>query len=424
MKKTILLALCLLSAATINHVRGQENWTQFRGPNAQGISRATDLPVHWSTEENIAWKTEIPGESWSSPIAWNDHIFVTTATENGKNCHIIALDRQTGHIRWNKIPFTQEAGQHRHDMNSYATPTPVTDGTTVYAVFSGGSIAALDFEGNTRWTNTQLRFYSHHGLGTSPILYQDLLILSVNPSNHEEPKNLGWLDPWDKSYLLALDKNTGQERWRGHRGQSRIAHSTPVLMKVNGKDQLITTAGDVIQGFDPMNGQLLWTVASQGEPCVPTPVLGDGLVYSSPTNSSPIRAVRPDGQGECTATHLVWEQKGYTPLMSSYLYIHPHLYTCPDNRSFTCLDGATGEFRWQLPLRSGAINASPVYADGKIYLLSEQGITTVLQLSDDPQTLPTILATNPLKERCRASMAIAGKQLLIRSESHLWCIGP
>jgi outer membrane protein assembly factor BamB len=259
-------------------------------------------------------------------------------------------------------------------------------------------------------------------MGVSPILYNDLLLLAVNHSNREEPKGLGWTDPWDKSYLLALDKNTGKERWRGMRGMSRIAHATPAVMQVNGKDQIISPAGDVIQGFDPADGKLIWTVANSGEPCVPSVVIGDGLVYSSTANRSPIRAVRPDGQGDCTATHIAWEQTGYTPMMSSYLYMKPFLYTCPDNR-VCCLDAATGEFLWQIRLSGGQLNPSPIYADGKIYVLSERGTTTVLKPSDDPKKPAEIIATNELNEMSRASIAVAGKQLIIRTAGQLWCIG-
>lgn len=400
-----------------------ENWTRFRGPNGQGVSKAVDLPVKWSAEENIAWKTDIPGEGWSSPIVWGDHVFLTSTTSEGKNCHVIAVDRKTGKILWDKLVFMQEANQHRHEMNSYATPTPVTDGKAVYAVFSGGSFVALDFSGKILWVNSDLDFYSHHGLGASPVLYNDLLLLAVNPSSREEPTKLGWQEPWDKSYLLALDKNTGKERWRGKRGLSRIAHSTPAVMNVNGKDQIISTAGDVIQGFDPADGSLVWTVRSEGEPCVPSPVIGGGLVYASATNREPIRAVRPDGEGECTDTHIVWEQKGYTPMMASYLYVKPYLYTCADGGYFCCLDAATGAFHWRLQLRSGALNPSPVFADGKIYVLSEQGTTTVLKPSKDPSTPAEIIAKNELEGTCRASMAVAGSQLFIRSSEKLWCIG-
>lgn len=423
MKNAIFLSICFVLAAFTASAQETENWVQFRGTNGQGISTAKDLPERWSSEENIAWKTDIPGESWSSPIVWNDHIFLTTATEEGKNCHIIAVDRKSGKMLWNKTVFTQKPQQHRHQMNSYATPTPVTDGKTVFAVFSGGGFAALDFEGNVRWINTDLDFYSHHGMGCSPILYKDLLILPINHSNREEPKSLGFSEPWDKSYLLALDKNTGKERWRGMRGMSRIAHSTPIVMQVNGKDQIISTAGDVIQGFDPVDGRLIWTIASPGEPCVPSPVIGDGLVYSSHTNRAPVQAVRPDGQGDCTKTHIAWEQSGYTPMMSSYLYVKPYLYTCPDNR-ICCLNASTGEFLWQLRLGTGPLNPSPVYADGKIYVLSEKGITTVLKPSADPATPAEIIAKNELNnELTRASMAIAGKQLVIRTANTLWCIG-
>ena len=423
LKNMILLCVCYVFGLVTTLAQTSENWTQFRGPNGQGISKATGLPLHWSAEANIAWKTDIPGEGWSSPIVWNDHIFLTTTTEDGKNCHIIAVERKSGKILWNKLVFTQVPQQHKHELNSYATPTPVTDGKTVFAVFSGGDFVALDFEGNVRWTNTDLNFYSQHGMGTSPILYGDLLILAVNHSNREEPKQLGWIQPWDKSYLLALDKNTGKERWRGMRGMSRIAHAMPAIMRVNGKDQIISPAGDVIQGFDPIDGKLIWTVANKGEPCVPSVVIGDGLVYSSTSRTDLLVAVRPDGQGDCTETHIVWESKRNVPMIASFLYVKPCLYTCTDNSIFSCLDAVTGEYLWDLRLKIGALNPSPLYVDGKIYVLSEQGTTTVLKPSADPKQPAEIIATNELGELTRASIAVAGNQLIIRSANTLWCIG-
>jgi outer membrane protein assembly factor BamB len=422
MKKSILFLVCCGFAFITTSAQEPENWTRFRGPNGQGISKSTGLPLNWSAEENVSWKTAIPGESWSSPIVWNDLIFLTTATDDGRNCHVIALDRKTGKILWNKHVFTQEPNKFRHDMNSYATPTPTTDGKSVFAVF-WGSFVALDFNGNVQWTNTDLFFYSQHGMGTSPILYGDLLITAIDQSSREEPKGLGWQQPWDKGYVLALDKNTGKERWRGNRGSSRLGHATPTVMKINGKDQIISSAGHVVQGFDPVDGKLIWTVLNDGEPCVPSPVIGDGLVYVSTTSSSPIRAVRPDGQGDCTATHLVWERKSNTPMMSSFLYVKPCLYTASDNGMFTCLDGATGEVLWEIRLMTGALNPSPIYADGRIYLLSERGTTTILKPSADPKKPAEVIATNQLNEMCRASIAVAGKQLIIRSANHLWCIG-
>ena len=420
-KMMILFIFCSFNFFVVSS-QESENWARFRGPNGQGISKATSLPVSWSAEENIAWKTDIPGEGWSSPIVWNDHVFLTTATEDGKNCHVIAVDRKTGKVLWDKIVLIQKPEQHRHAMNSYATPTPVTDGETVYAVFSGNFVA-MDFDGNIRWVNSDLEFYSQHGMGTSPILHGDLLFLAVDQSSREEPKGIGWLEPWDKGYLLALDKNTGKERWRGKRGMSRLGHATPIVMKVNGKDQIISPAGNVIQGFDPADGKLIWTVASEGEPCVPSPVIGDGLIYSNPSATDPILAVRPDGNGDCTATHIAWKQGSGAPMMGSYLYVKPCLYTCADGGNFSCLDATTGEVLWQLRLRTGALNPSPIYADGKIYALSEQGTTIVLKPSDDPKQTAEILSRNDLNEHCRASIAVAGKQLIIRTDNHLWCIG-
>ena len=422
MKNSILCFVCCVCPLAIASAQDAENWTRFRGPNGQGISKATGLPVTWSADDNIAWKIDIPGNGWSSPIVWNDRIFVTTATDGGKNCHVIALDRKTGNVLWDKVVFTQES-KHKHPKNSQATPTPVTDGETVFAAFGGGGFAAVDFGGNVRWTNTELDFYSHHGMGTSPILYDNLLLLAVNPSNREEPKKLGWQDPWDKSYLLALDKKTGKERWRGKRGLSRIAHSTPAVMQVDGKDQIISPAGNVVQGFDPATGERIWTITNDGEPCVPSPCIGDGLVYSAAMPTGALQAVRPDGQGDCTKTHIVWEQKRNVPMMASFLYVKPCLYTCTDNGSFSCLDAATGEFLWQLRL-GGSLNPSPLYADGKIYVLSEQGTTTVLKPSDDPKKPAEIIATNELGEQhVQASIAVAGKQLLLRTANQLWCIG-
>ncbi|MDR2757475.1 MAG: PQQ-binding-like beta-propeller repeat protein [Planctomycetaceae bacterium] len=419
---TISAILVILTMFSVNIVaQEREQWSRFRGPNGQGISTANGLPTQWNTEENIAWKTEIPGEGWSSPIIWNDHIFVTTATNNGKECHVIAVNRKTGKILWDKMVFAQEP-QFKHPKNSFATPTPVTDGWAVYAVFGSGGFIALDFNGNVIWINQELNYYSQHGLGTSPILYNDLLITAVNPSNREEPKLLGWQLPWDQSFLLALDKKTGKESWRGKRGMSKIGHATPAIIQVNGQDQIVSPVGDVIQGFNPVNGELIWTIKSPGEPVVPSPAIGNGLVYTAPMPSDAIRAVRPNGTGDCTETHIVWEQKRNVPKMASFLYINPCLYAANDNGSFSAYDAATGEFLWQKRL-GGALNPSPLYADGKIYVLSELGTTTVLKLNANPKEQPEIIAENELSEHALASIAVAGKQLFIRTDNHLWCIG-
>ena len=423
-KTTVLLFLVTLLLSCGNRGTAIENWPQFRGPNAQGISQATDLPIHWSETENIAWRTPIPGESWSSPIVWGNHIFLTTATEDGANCYVIAIDRLSGRILWNNRVFTQRANMHRHDMNSYATPTPVTDGRSVFAVFADGSFVSLDFRGNINWINRDLDWYSQHGVSASPILYGDLLIFPVDQSGRPPERSLGWHESWDQGFVLALDKNTGEERWRTMRGTSRLAHATPAILNVNGRNQLISPAGDVIQSFDPTSGELIWQIAAFGEPCVPAPIFGNGLIFTAPTGGTSIYAVRPDGRGDVTETHIEWRgPRGATPMMSSKLFIAPYLITFPADR-VCVLNAATGELIWEYRLGIGQMNPSPIYADGRIYAISERGITVVFELSGNPNQPLNIVATNHLNEEMtRATPAVAGNRLLIRTEHYLWSIG-
>ena len=430
MKKTALLLLVAAFLMACGNSQPQpapstiENWAQFRGPNGQGISQETGLPTHWSETENIAWRTPIPGESWSSPIVWGDYIFLTTATEYGANCYVIAIDRLSGEILWSNHVFTQPANMHRHSMNSYATPTPVTDGISVFAVFADGSFVSLDFNGNINWVNRDLDWHSQHGPSASPILYGDLLIFPVDHSErHPEHRRYGWHVGWDQGFVLALDKNTGEERWRGMRGMSRLAHATPAILNVNGRNQLISPAGDVIQGFDLTNGELIWSIDAFGEPCVPSPVFGNGLIFTAPAGWTPIFAVRPDGRGDVTETHIEWTTSGHTPGMSSFLFIDPYLITFPADR-VCVLNAATGELIWEYRLGVGQMNPSPIFADGHIYAVSERGITVVFQLTGCPEQPLEIVATNHLNEEVtRASPAVAGNRLLIRTEHYLWSIG-
>ena len=421
MKQTFTLAFVLFVFSTTAFAQEPEQWSRFRGPNGQGISTATGLPTQWSATENIAWKTPIPGEGWSSPIIWNDHIFLTTATDGGKECRVIAVDRKNGEILWNELVFTQKLSQ-RHDRNSRATPTPVTDGQKVYAVFPNGHFVALDFAGNIVWKNEELDFYSHHGFGASPMIYGDLLITPVNPSSTVEPVRLGWQLPWDKSYLLALDKNTGQERWKGMRESSRISHSTPAVIQVDGKDQILSAAGDVVQGFEPATGKLIWTAKSDGEPAVPSPAIGEGMVFMATSPSSPIIAVKTDGKGDVTETHIAWEQRRNIPMTGSFLYVKPCLYVPGDNNTFAALDPATGNVLWTRRFE-GKMDSSPIYADGKIYVTTNIGTTTVLKLNADPKQAAEEVAVNEIGESVQATLAVAGKQLFLRTEKELWCIG-
>ncbi|HYO83583.1 MAG TPA: PQQ-binding-like beta-propeller repeat protein, partial [Bryobacteraceae bacterium] len=348
-----------------------ENWPFFRGPSRQGTSAEKGLPRTWSSTDNIAWKTATPGFGWSSPVIWGKRVFLTAATEDGASCHILSLDADGGKILWDR-EVLQQPVRRKEKKNSYATPTPATDGRRVYAVFADGSIVAVDYSGRVLWTNRDHSFYSQHGLGASPVLHRNLLIMAYDGSSDGEDKKIGWQKPWDRSYVVALDTATGKERWRARRGLSRIAHVTPNIATVDGKQQLVSAAGDVIQGFDLSDGKLLWTVRSQGEGVVPSVVIGDGLAFtSSGFEKTTMRAVRLSGAvGDATASHIAWEQTKGVSHIPSFLFVRPWLFSVTEGGIAMAQQASTGRMVWQQRL-GGEYSSSPVHGDGAIYFVSE-----------------------------------------------------
>lgn len=396
-----------------------ENWPQFRGPTHQGRSAETGLPLKWSATENVAWKTPIPGESWSSPIIWNDRVFLTTATESGQSCRLLSLDTKSGKILWDKEVFRQSP-RRKENRNSYATPTPATDGERVYVCFGDGSFAAVNFAGAIVWTNRDYKFYGQHGLATSPILYQGLLIMARDGSSDGEDKTLGWQIPWDQARVIALEAKTGKERWQGKRGLSRISHGAPAIWEHDGKAEVVSEAGDVIQGFDAQTGARLWSGEVTGEGKVPSTVIGDGLVFTAGGwgGKDSIKAFRLGVQGESQQPQLVWEQKKNMPRVPSLLYLKPFLFALTDGGVAACLKPDTGELVWQERI-GGNFSASPVSAEGHIYFLNDNGETTVLEAGPEFK----VLAKNALGEKVQASPAIANQHLFIRTAGNLYCIG-
>lgn len=417
MKRTISTALLLL---LVTGSVSAENWPQFRGPAGNRHSAETGLPLKWSATENVAWKTELPGESWSSPIVWGGHVFATTATDEGQSCRVIALDRKTGAMLWNKEVFRQ-ATLRKERRNTYATPTPATDGERVYACFGDGSFAALDFAGDVVWTNRDYPFYSQHGLGTSLLLHDGLLIMARDGSSDGDDKKLGWQTPWDQSYIVALDAKTGKERWKAKRGLSRISHGVPAIWNApDGSVQVVSEAGDVLQGFDVKTGERLWSSEVIGEGKVPSVVLGDGLAFTSGGwgGKETIKAFKLGGSGDLKETNLVWEQKKGMPKVPTMIYVKPHLFALNDAGIATCLKADSGEIVWQERL-GGNFSASPVAAEGRLYLVGDNGETTVLACGPEFK----ILAKNPLGEKLQASPAISQGQIFIRTEKGLFAIG-
>lgn len=416
MKRSSLLLSWALSASVPVLA---ENWPGFRGPEHQGVSKEKGVPTEWSPTRNVAWKTAIPGESWSSPIVWRNRVFLTTATESGASCHVLALDRKSGAILWDREVF-QQVTRKKEARNTYATPTPVTDGRRVYVAFGDGSFAALEFSGQVVWTNRSLPFYGQHGLGSSPVLVDGILVMARDGSSDGEDKLVGWQKPWDRSYVVALDAKTGRELWKTGRGQSRISHGTPTVAQVDGRNVVVSEAGDVVQGFDLKTGKLLWTDAVTGEGKVPSPIVAAGYVFTSggwggrdSTKAFPLHAA-----GGLSTNRMVWEQKRGTPKVPSMIVVPPHLFSVTDTGLATCLQVGSGEVVWQDRL-GGNFSASPVAADGRLYFVGDNGETAVVQAGPEFR----VLARNPLGEKVQASPAISQGQIFIRTEKSLFCIG-
>jgi|TARA_B110000263_G_scaffold181024_1_gene158574 outer membrane protein assembly factor BamB len=327
---------------------------------------------------------------------------------------VICIHRKDGTIAWETEVHRQKPGPMRK-QNSYATPTPVTDGKYVYSVFYDGTVTAVDFSGDLAWKNNEVKFFSLHGLGASPILANGQIIMPFDGSSREDSK-IGWKVPWEKAVVLSLDAENGSVRWKGERGLSRVGHVTPIL--VNDGSQLISAGGDRVQGFDPTTGKRIWSVYSQGEGVTPSPVIGDGLIYTSSGFEAPtLRAIRLGGKGDVTKTHIAWEQKRGVAALASLLYIKPYLYSISRDNILHCIEASSGNVVWVERL-SGVYWASPVYADGRIYILSEEGVTLVLR----PGGKYDEIARNDLGETCLASMAVSQGNLFIRSSQHLYCI--
>jgi len=415
MKTIFGISLCFVLWMAASDSLQAENWMRFRGPSGQGISSETELPVTWTTKNNIKWKTDLPGKGWSSPIVFKEHVFLTASTEEGVSCQVICINRKDGSTAWATEVHRQKPGPMRK-QNSYATPTPVTDGKYIYSVFYDGTIIAVDFSGNIVWKNTEVRFFSLHGLGASPMMANGQVIMPFDGSSREETQ-VGWKIPWEKAVILSLDAADGSVRWKGERGKSRVGHVTPIL--VNNNSQLVSAGGDRVQGFDPITGKRVWSVYSQGEGVTPSPVVGDGLVYTSSGFEAPtLRAIRLDGKGDVTKTHIAWEQKNGVAALSSLLYVKPYLYSISRDNILHCLEATSGNIVWRQRL-SGTYSASPVYADGRVYILSAEGVTLVLS----PGAKYDEIARNDIGETCYASMAVSQGNFYIRTARSLFCIG-
>lgn len=389
-------------------------WPEFRGPTGQGISSARHVPVDWSTNRNVAWKQALRGRGWSSPVLANGRIFLTSSVDKisrpGQSLRVSCRSAATGERLWMTEVFSNEAPYLGHRKNTAASPTPVVAGERIYAHFGELGTACLDLAGNVLWTNRSFSYPSRHGNGGSPVLVEDALIFNAD----------GKTNPC----VVALSKHTGGLLWKFNRpttARKKYSFSTPLVIEVKGKRQVVSPGSGMVNSLDPLTGEEVWRVRyDEGFSVVPRPVFGHGFIYAFSGDDSPpmLLAIRAGGAGDITDTHVAWKSTRGVPVTPSPLLVGDELYLVSDRGTVTCMDAHTGQVHYQETVTKGC-SASPILADGKIYIFGEQGRGVVLK----PGRQFTKLAENHLHERTLASPAVTDGALFIRTEHHLFCIG-
>jgi outer membrane protein assembly factor BamB len=392
----------------ISFMEPKAQWPEFRGPTGQGHSAERNLPIEWSETQNVAWKVPVPGLAWSSPVVENGRVWVTTAVANrgAVSLRLMAFDAPNGQQVVDVEVFRIGRTGEINPKNSHASPTPIVEGNRVYVHFGANGTAALTDTGEIVW-KTRFPYESQHGSGGSPVIHGDLLILSC--------------DGGDAAFVIALDKRTGKTQWKTWRRQPwDQAYTTPIVIRVGDRDQVVSAGAYRAAAYDPLSGKEIWRVSyAEGFSNVPRPVFGHGLVYIATGFQQPsLIAVRADGAGDVTKTHVAWTLTRSAPLTPSPLLVGDELYVVSDTGIATCLDARTGAIHWQQRL-GGDYSASPVEADGRIYFLAEQGVTTVIAPGKEFRRI----AVNRLDGTTLASIAVASGSIFIRSDRHLYRIG-
>ncbi len=401
MKLPALAALLCLSGPA-----AAQDWTQFRGPDGQGHSKVEKLPLKWSdTGPGIAWKTPIEGLGWSSPVVSGERLWLTTATAEGRSLHAVCLDLKTGKPLRDVEVFKLEAPGKVHKKNSHASPTPILDGNRVYVHFGPHGTACLSDDGKVLWKQ-KLPYDPVHGPGGSPALIGELLIYSADGS--------------DTQNVIALDRKTGALRWKVPRpanaGPKKFAFSTPLLVEVGAARQVLSAGAEAVTAHDPATGRILWWCRYPGGySVIPRPVFGHGLVFLSSGYDKPVfYAIRVDGKGDVTDTHVAWRLDRNAPHSPSPLLVGDELYIVDDRGIATCLDAKTGKQHWQERI-GGNHSASPFHAAGRIYFQDEDGVTTVIKADLKFEKL----AQNTVKGRTLASPVPLEGALLLRTDTQL-----
>jgi len=410
----VLLTMLIL-ACPLSRLGAEANWPQFRGPRGAGHAAAADLPIRWSETENVRWKTPIHGKGWSSPVIWGNQIWLTTATPEGHEMFAVCVDSASGKIVHDLKVFEVAMPAFCHPFNSYASPTPVIEAGRVYVHFGCYGTACLDTAtGKVLWTRQDLPCDHFRGPGSSPILYEDLLIVAF--------------DGYDQQYVVALDKATGKTVWKKDRdidygttnGDLKKAYATAAVVEVHGKAQVICPSAGATIAYEPRTGQEIWRVQHGGMNVAAPPQTWNGKVILC-TGDGGLRllAMRPDGLGNVTATHIDWTyKKTVVPSRCSPLVIGDLLYLVGEKEGVvSCLEAKTGQQVWQHRL-SDKFSTAPLYAGGHIYFCSEEGAIYVMT----PGRTGKVAAVNKLEDGFMASPAVADGALFLRTKTHLYRI--
>ena len=404
------------------------NWPEFRGAGGMGLAshpnrtESLDLPLHWSETEHVRWKTLIPHRGWSTPVVMAGLVWLTTATLKGHDFYVMALKADSGEICLEKRLFhCDDPEPLGNPVNSYASPSPVIERGRVYVHFGSYGTACMD--ASTRevlWQRTDLPCRHYRGPGSSPVLFEDLLILTM--------------DGVDLQYLVALHKWTGHTVWKTERtaewndldkngqprgeGDLRKAYSTPLLIDVDGQTQMLSVGAKALYGYDPRDGRELWRVNTQGFSGAARPVYGNGVAYMiNGFGKTELLALRVNGSGDVTDTHVLWQDRKMVPRTPSPLLINDLLFTINDTGTAKCWEAATGREVWKQRM-GGNYAASLLYALGRIYCFNQEGKSTVFRAARRYE----VLATNTLDSGMMASAAVSGNTLFLRTKTHLYCI--
>lgn len=396
----------VMNFASVSVIHSQ-NWPNWRGPNGDGTSIETNLPVRWDSVTNVVWKIPVPGKGYSSPVIWKDKLFLTTAYPEKQEKALLCYDCKSGKLLWQKTvlktPF-----EKKHENNSFASGTPATDGSSIYVSFLDGKdvvVAAYDFSGKQLWLKRPGTFESPHGYSCSPVLYEDKVIING--------------DSQGDSFIAALGKTNGQTIWKVSHDKPAHSFSTPIIRKIAGKTQLIFCGNREIASYNPSDGSKYWFVSGPSEDFTSSPVYNEkhGLVLVS--SAWPIRiliAIKPDGSGDVSKSHVAWQTRDGAFYVPSPVCTDDYIFSTMTTGKVHCIDVATGRILWIEDL--GIQYSSPVLAGGLVYMPNDNGVITIIK----PGPKFEYIAKNSLGEKMFASPAISNGKIYLRGYQHLFCI--